>query len=94
MLIKKIITRITLLERKVDDQFLELNESKINRLDRELQGSNNDFEPIYEYDEDLLSDDEAKNKAQANQNHKDLNSNEFKQGMNMVTELNDNVLKL
>lgn len=63
MLIKKIITRITLLERKVDDQFLELNESKINRLDRELQGSNNDFEPIYEYDEDLLSDDEAKNKA-------------------------------
>jgi hypothetical protein len=48
MLMKKIILRISLLERKVEDQFTELNESKINRLDRELQGNNynNDFEPI------------------------------------------------
>lgn len=93
MLMKKIILRISLLERKVEDQFTELNESKINRLDRELQGNNynNDFEPIQEIDEEY---DDINRKNNLNNNSNKIDNNEFKQGMNMVSELNDNVLKL
>jgi len=53
VLVKKIITRITMLEMKVDSKFDDLNESKLNRLDKELRDSrNNDTDPLYGIDEE------------------------------------------